>query len=80
MISKMIFTDFMVLNEKEVSFEKKRPRRFLPGSTAESEVRPPNMSWFWERFWPPKAMFEQTRFGRRTSSSAAEHGGVLHAR
>ncbi|KAG8662126.1 hypothetical protein MANES_01G066633v8 [Manihot esculenta] len=62
----MIFTDFLVLNEKEVSFEKKRPRRFLPGSAAESEVRPPNMSWFRKCFWPPKAMFEQTRFGRRT--------------
>ncbi|KAG8661826.1 hypothetical protein MANES_01G042501v8 [Manihot esculenta] len=51
----------MVLNGKELSFEKKRPRRRLPGSAAESEVRPPNMERFWERFWPPKALFERTK-------------------
>ena len=35
MFSKRVFTDFMVLNENELSFEKKRPRRRLPGSAAE---------------------------------------------
>ncbi|KAG8655430.1 hypothetical protein MANES_04G047509v8 [Manihot esculenta] len=74
----------MVLNEKELSFEKKRPMRHLPGSAAESEVRPPNMGRFRERFWPPKALFEQTKvrppnlkFGRRTCMSL---GGTLGCR
>ena len=48
-VFKNVFTDFMVLNEKELSFEKKRPRRRLPGSAAESEVRPPNMERLRER-------------------------------
>ena len=61
MFSKMIFTDFMVLNGKELSFEKKRPRRRLPGSAAESEVRPPNMGRLRERLWPPKVLFERAK-------------------
>ena len=44
----------MVLIEKELSFEEKRPRRSLPGSAAESDVRPPNMVWFRVCLWPPK--------------------------
>ena len=52
----------MVLNEKkELSFKKKRTRRHLLGSAAESEVRPPNMGRFREHFWPPKALFERTK-------------------
>ena len=34
-VSKMFSHDFMVLNGKELSFEKKRPRRHLPSSAAE---------------------------------------------
>ena len=34
-VSKMFSHDFMVLNEKEMSFEKNRPRRKDPGSAAE---------------------------------------------
>ncbi|KAG8646416.1 hypothetical protein MANES_09G002301v8 [Manihot esculenta] len=74
----------MVLNGKELSFEKKRLRRRLPGSAAESEVRPPNMGRFWERFWPPKALFKRAKvrppnlkFGRQTCMSL---GGTLGCR
>ncbi|KAG8645617.1 hypothetical protein MANES_10G077066v8 [Manihot esculenta] len=74
----------MVLNEKELSFEKKRPRRHLPGSAAESEVRPPNMERLRERLWPPKVLFERAKvrppnlkFGRRTCMSL---GGTLGCR
>ena len=45
----------------------------LPGSAAESHVRPPNVDRFWEHFWPPKVLFERNQvwppnlmFGRRT--------------
>ncbi|KAG8649285.1 hypothetical protein MANES_08G089240v8 [Manihot esculenta] len=58
----MIFSDFMVLNEKDLSFEKKRPRRFLPGSAAESEVQPPKVPDF--RLW-------RRTFGRRKCPSFA---------
>ncbi|KAG8612172.1 hypothetical protein MANES_S095219v8 [Manihot esculenta] len=44
-----------------MNFERKRPRRQLPGSAAESEVRPPNMGRFREHFWPPKALFKRTK-------------------
>ncbi|KAG8635121.1 hypothetical protein MANES_17G119656v8 [Manihot esculenta] len=74
----------MVLNEKELSFEKKRPRRRLPGSAAESEVRPPNMERLRERLWPPKVLFERAKvrppkvkFGRQTCMSL---GGTLGCR
>ncbi|KAG8644880.1 hypothetical protein MANES_10G013015v8 [Manihot esculenta] len=74
----------MVLNEKELSFKKKRPRRLLPGSAAESGVRPPNMGRFREHFWPPKAWFEGTKvrlpnlkFSCRTCMSL---GGTLGCR
>ena len=84
MFSKMFSHDFMVLNEKELSFEKKRPRRHLPGSAAESEVRPPNMERLRECFWPPKVLFERAkvrppkvRFGRRTCMRL---GGTLGCR
>ncbi|KAG8634091.1 hypothetical protein MANES_17G015855v8 [Manihot esculenta] len=58
---KCFHNNFMVLNGKDLSFEKNRPRRRLPGSAAESEVRPPNMERLRECFWPPKVLFERAK-------------------